>query len=142
MAKLLMMEDDVVFSFRLKNMLKSAGHQVEVRSSATDAIEELLHESYDVLISDVIIREDGKPVPDGGIKLVSWVRNHEEMKTLPIIVITGSHKYQGMQHILTTARQIGANAGLEKPFDDDEILSLISRLSETTANALHKNALR
>lgn len=128
MAKLLIMEDDLVFSFQLKRDLEGAGHQVELCSNASAAIEELKNAHYDLLISDIIVRENDHPVPDGGIRLVGWARNNFDPDALPIIAMTGAHKHPGMSYVLTTAETVGANASLQKPFHLDDMLVLVNRL--------------
>lgn len=128
MAKVLILEDDVAFGFQLKNDMQDAGYDVEMCHTASGGIEMLQHTQYDVLISDIIIWHDGQSVPDGGIKLISWVRGNPDTRTLPIVAMTGTHKYPGMETILTTVEQVGANASLEKPFHLDDLLSILDRL--------------
>jgi DNA-binding response OmpR family regulator len=133
MAKLLVMEDDLVLGYELERKLVRAGHEVEVRRSASDAMVELLSTPYDLLITDVVVWEQGKPVPDGGITLMGRIRQTSEIKTLPVIAMTGAHVSPGMQDVLATMELVGANASLEKPFDIHDLLSHIERLIE-----LHK----
>ncbi len=128
MAKLLIMEDDQLLSFRLKEQLEQAGHEVDVCTTASAGIEHLWNEPCDVLISDIIVRENGKSIPDGGFKLLGWARNNPKTSKLPIIAVTGTQKLPGMAHMLSAAEQLGANACLEKPFNMAELLDLISRL--------------
>ena len=125
MARLLILEDDAVVGFQLKRDIEEAEHEVEICLNATGAIEELTYQPYDLLISDIIIREDRRFVPDGGIKLCGWVRRNPATRNLPIIAITRAHKSPGMQHILVTAEQVGANASLEKPF---HLVDLLARI--------------
>lgn len=131
MAKVLILEDDVAFGFELKRNMQNAGHDVEICHTASDGIEMLRNSRYDVLVSDIIIQQDGQSVPDGGIKLVAWARSHFDTHTLPIIAMTGTHKFPGMENILTTTEQVGANTSLEKPFHLDDLLSIIDRLLVT-----------
>lgn len=137
MAKLLVLEDDIAFGFRLKRELIDAEHEVELYSAASDAIEELCQTQYDLLITDIIIRQDNRSVPDGGIKLVAWVRRNANMRTIPIIAMTGTHKFPGMKSILSTIEQVGANASLEKPFHMDDLLAMIDRLLVANPSGLH-----
>jgi DNA-binding response OmpR family regulator len=128
MARLLLMEDDVALGFRTASDLRLAGHEVIVAYSATDAKAELLREPYDVIITDIIVRIDGRAVPDGGIALIAWVRRTPDVRKLPIIAVSGTLRLPGMKHILHTARTIGADVGMEKPFDLCELLDEIARL--------------
>ncbi|MFK7765084.1 MAG: response regulator [Roseobacter sp.] len=133
MAKLLIMEDDVILGFRLTEKLEEAGHEVDVCKTASAGIELLWQTTYDVLVSDIIVRENGKSIPDGGFKLIGWARNNPKTCKIPIIAVTGTQKMPGMGHMLSTAEQIGANACLEKPFNVAELLDLVDRLMALTA---------
>ncbi|WP_227269636.1 response regulator [Roseobacter weihaiensis] len=130
MSKILLMEDDLVQSYKLKEDLETAGYTVVVRTSASEAIEELSHESYDLLISDIIVMKDQRAVPDGGILLINWIRRSPKHRKMPIIVMSGTSKYPGMGSILRTAQQIGADVGLEKPVVIPELLDEIARLEQ------------
>lgn len=137
MSKVLLMEDDLALSYELKEQLETAGYTVAVRTSASEAIEELSRESYDLLISDVIVMKDQRAVPDGGIVLISWVRRSPRYKKMPIIVISGTSKYPGMGSILRTAQKIGADVGLEKPVIIPELLDEIARLEQEIDGGPH-----
>jgi CheY-like chemotaxis protein len=134
MARILVMEDDHVFGYGLKRDLQKAGHEVEVRRSATLAIEELSAQPYDILVTDMIVRQNGQPVPDGGIKLIGWVRVTEHVRNLPIIAITGIATTFWMQDILKTAAQIGANASLQKPFPLIDLQKIIADFMRNNPN--------
>ncbi len=129
MARILLMEDDLALSYQLSQNLKEAGHHVQTCSTASAAQEELWRAEFDLLITDVIVKVDGRSVPDGGIGLISWVRRTEKCRTIPIIAITGTAKFPGMEHILSTTRQVGADVGIEKPINVDHILEEIDFLT-------------
>ncbi|MEP1611309.1 MAG: response regulator [Roseobacter sp.] len=128
MAKVLILEDDVVFGFQLKTDLEKSKHVVDVCTTASAAIENLWLNNYDLLISDIIVKKKGHSIPDGGIRLIGWVRQNPETNALPIIAITGAHKLPGMLHVLTTAEQVGANVALEKPFNIADLLANVDHL--------------
>jgi len=128
LAKLIVMEDDVEFALKLKDALVAADHEVDVRYSASDAIEEFGHTSYDLLITDIFVHQGDNIVPNGGISLVAWVRKNQKTANMPIIAMTGAHKNPGLSSILGTAKVIGANEALEKPFATEQLLAMIDRL--------------
>lgn len=129
MARILLMEDDLALSYQLSQSLEGAGHTVQTCSSTSTAQEELRAAEYDLLITDVIVKVDGQPVPDGGIGLISWVRRTKAHSNMPIIAITGTTRFPGMEHILSTARQIGADIGMEKPIDVAYLVEKIDLLA-------------
>ncbi|MBW4708111.1 hypothetical protein KX928_09960 [Roseobacter sp. YSTF-M11] len=123
------MEDEFTVSYSLMADLRKAGHQVQAKASASQAIIELREVSYDVLITDIIVKEQGRAIPDGGIGLISWVRHHHGFSRMPIIAISGTTRYPGMETILSTAKNIGADIGFEKPVVLSEILKAIDCLT-------------
>lgn len=129
LARILLMEDDLALSYQLATNLQDAGHDVQACGSATAAREELLGSDYDILITDVIVKVGSRTVPDGGIALISWVRRTAQYRALPIIAITGTFKYRGMEQILDNVRQLGADAGIEKPIDLVELFEQIDKLT-------------
>lgn len=136
MVKVLLMEDDLALSFQLAKKLEDAGHDTHACASASAAQEELFRSNYDLLITDVIVKVDGRSVPDGGIGLISWVRRSKEHMAMPIIAMTGTFKYPGMQHILDMTRQMGADVGIEKPIDVAELLEKIDELTASKTSVL------
>lgn len=141
MAKILLMDDDFALGVELARDLGKLGHDLLIRSNATDAKEELLRDRYDLLIADMIVKVDGHAVPDGGIALIAWVRRTERLRKMPIIGITGTYKYPGMEHILDTALQVGADASLTKPIVLEDLLTeidLLTQESGSSANQLTK----
>ena len=139
MAKLLLMEDDTVLAFELAASLKDAGHEVVVTASANEAREKLWHWDIDLLISDIVVRQGDRPVPDGGLSLISWVRytatNTLELQHIPIIAISGEQSRPGMDFILPTAARIGADLILEKPIDISKLLQAITDLLSQKSTA-------
>lgn len=134
MCRIVIMEDDMPLGLELAGALRADGHEVKLTTSAEQARGALWHWDYDLLITDVVIRENGRPVSDGGLGLISWVR-HTTMTTaglnyLPIIAISGEDARLGRSVLLPTANRIGADRVLEKPVDlgvlKDEICALTS----------------
>lgn len=66
MARVMVMDDDVNLALEIASALKGGGHEVVVAHSASEARSELWHWDFDLLITDMIVRRDGRPVPDGG----------------------------------------------------------------------------
>lgn len=134
MAKLLLMEDDEHFASVLTEVLEEKGHSVQSCASATEAFALISESHFDLLITDIIVRQDNKSVPDGGISLISRLRgalswNLEPwMKELPIIAISGAIHNQGMSDLLKITRDLGADVTLGKPTDTKDLLNAINLL--------------
>ncbi|WP_299963699.1 response regulator [uncultured Roseobacter sp.] len=127
------MDDDLSFSLSLADDLRVHGYDVDTVSSATDAIEHILTKSYDVVITDMIVKSDDRSVPDGGVSLIHWLRftlrEGHPMALVPIIGISGATKFPGMKSILQVAQSLGANAAMEKPVSPSELVKTIEALT-------------
>ncbi|GFE48896.1 hypothetical protein So717_06490 [Roseobacter cerasinus] len=134
MAKLLLMEDDAHFASVLTEVLLEQGHSVQSCASATEAFSLISENRFDLLITDIIVRQDNRSVPDGGISLISRLRgalswNLEPwMKEMPIIAISGAIHNQGMSDLLKITRDLGADMTLSKPTDTKDLLDAINLL--------------
>lgn len=128
MARILLMDDDIQLGLELSGALQRAGHDVTLATSATEARETLWHWDFDVLITDMVVRKDGKPVADGGLGLISWARHTAMTNNLPqllIIAITGEVSQDWMKFLLPTAERVGADLLVEKPVKVDDLLKAI-----------------
>ena len=132
MARLLLMEDDAEQRTFLAQTLERAGHDVDTCFSASEAMHMAKSEAYDLVITDIIVQVGGRSLPDGGISLIGKLRRvgseSRTLKTVPILAISGTYKNPGMEHILTAARQVGADAKLEKPVAEEDLLDTVEEL--------------
>jgi two-component system chemotaxis response regulator CheY len=82
-------------------------------ASGLEAIERLSLASYDLVFLDL-------NMPDiGGFEVVEFIRGQDELKQLPIIVVTT----RGDEGSRTRALSAGATRFMTKPFDPEGILS-------------------
>lgn len=135
MSRVLLMEDDVELAMELATELQDIGHDVALARSGSEARAELWHWDFDLLITDIIVRRGGRPVPDGGLGLISWVRHTTistpGLKYLPIIAISAEQTRAGMGFILPTADRVGADRVFEKPVSIDALQEAIEMLTQT-----------
>ena len=132
MARILVMEDDTPLGLELLAQLRKAGHEPELTGSAAEAKEALWHWDFDLLITDMIVRKEGRAKPGGGLDLIGWVRQRRLitpiLKHIPVIAVSGEARRKGMQFLLPTAERIGADIVLEKPVDVTVLLAAIDKL--------------
>jgi len=130
MANVLVLEDDPTLASFIQLSLEEDGHFVRVCTSAATALERFKQDRFDLVVSDIIIKEKGRPVADGGISLIWRIKQaaRAEGRRVPVIAISGSYSNPGMQDILTTAETIGADKVLKKPFDPDDLLDAVRDL--------------
>lgn len=130
MAKILVLEDDPDLGELLSTSLEQAGHFPMLCPDATTALAQFLEFEFDLVVADIIVRKNGRPMPDGGLILISRIRNNAEAsrRNVPIIAISGAIRNPGMENILTVAQTFGADAELAKPFAPGDLLACINRL--------------
>ena len=130
--RILLMEDEVHLGLEMAQALQKEGHEVVIARSGDQARDELWHWDFDLLITDIVVKRDGRPVADGGFGLISWVRHHATvtpgLKYLPIIAISGSQIQRGLDFVLPTAQRIGADVVMEKPVNYVDLIANINRL--------------
>lgn len=81
-------------------------------ASGLEAIERLSLAPFDLVFLDL-------NMPDiGGFEVVEFIRGQDELKTLPIVVVTT----RGDESSRTRALSAGATRFMTKPFDPEEIL--------------------
>jgi len=124
MAKILVLDDNKVFLTIATDVLENAGFEV-VAIANTSNIEHLLEkESFDLLITDIIMPEKE------GIEIIMMVKN--KYPDTKIIAITGMHMGDSFD-LLTIAENIGAHATLKKPFSNQQLLDkVISTVGQDT----------
>ena len=91
-------------------------------SSGLEAIERLSLKSFDLLILDL-------NMPDiGGIEVVEFVRSQDQLRTLPIIIVTT----RGDDASRSRAMSAGASRFMTKPFSPEALLAEVSALLGST----------
>jgi len=116
MAKILLVDDDELVLYALSKFLRKSGHTIIEAANGLEAMKKLKLESFDLLVTDIIM-------PDmEGIQLILEAKKiHSD---LAIIAISGGGRNIGTSY-LSTAKSLGADATLEKPFDEQDLLNLI-----------------
>jgi len=117
MAKILLVDDDELVRYVISKVLRKAEHEVLEAENGKQALKILINENVDILITDIIMPEIE------GIELI--MRLKKSHPDLPIIAISGGSRMVDTGY-LSSAKSLGAFATLEKPFDEQELLNLIS----------------
>ncbi|MEM8753388.1 MAG: response regulator, partial [Pseudomonadota bacterium] len=122
MSNIVVMEDDEVQAEMLAESLNLMGHEVTRRRNAEEALEAVLAEPPDLLITDIFVKQDDRIGSNGGVLLIGRVRNAgrkegtERLADLPILAISGGFVHSGGLSIEEISRSIGATTFLAKPF--------------------------
>lgn len=120
LAKILLIDDDeAVLRAMEKTLKRMTEHDVTTISSGKKAKIELKKQSFDLIVTDIIM-------PDiEGFELINHITtSFPESK---IIAISGGGKIAGDQY-LTVAGKIGAEKIMKKPFSGDELLIAVEKV--------------
>lgn len=119
MSSILVIDDDSSVRDVVSEMLRLEGHEVTIAENGREAIPLLGRNVFDLVITDLIMPEKE------GIETISEIRRTDTR--IPIVAISGGGRL-GPGDYLETARYIGADATLAKPFARQELLTTINAL--------------
>lgn len=116
--KLLVVDDEPALRRLLEFLLGRYGYQVTSVSDGKMALDYLATETPDLIILDVMM-----PVFDG-FDVLSIIRGSETMSSIPVVLLTARAQLADIQKGLN----MGADAYLAKPFDPEDLLSVVQSL--------------
>lgn len=119
MSSILVIDDDAAVRQVVSEMLRLSGHEVTSAENGRVAIERLGDEHFDLIITDLIMPEQE------GIETIAEIRRRDA--DVPIVAISGGGRL-GPGDYLETARYLGANASLAKPFGRQELITVVDSL--------------
>jgi DNA-binding response OmpR family regulator len=119
--KILIVEDDADVRLGYNVFLKANHYETCFAADGNSAVSEARKHQPDLVILDL-----GLPAGDG-FKVLEWFRGNPNMAVIPVIVVSARDLHGNKERAL----KAGARAFLQKPWDDDELLALISQLLAT-----------
>jgi CheY-like chemotaxis protein len=112
-------EDQPDQRLALKLALQMEGYAVRVAANGAEALALMGSRAPDVLITDIFM-------PDmDGLELIHRVR--QQFPGTRIVVVSGGGQRARVDY-LESSRLLGVHAALQKPFDVQELLSIVRRL--------------
>jgi DNA-binding NtrC family response regulator len=118
MAKILVIDDDVIVRETIVQILEDGGHQVVSAEDGKRGMAAFRSEHPDLVITDIIMPEQE------GIQTITEIRGVQP--NAKIIAISGGGRI-GNTDFLKIARHLGAFDAIAKPFDPDDLLSRVGR---------------
>lgn len=119
MKKILLVDDEGAIRAMVSVVLKKEGRTFVEACNGTEAQAFLAADSYDLVISDVIM-------PDcDGIELVMSIRRKQP--EIPVIIMSGGGRVQA-NHYLNLAEKLGAAKVFEKPFDTIALRAAVNEI--------------
>ena len=125
--KILVADDDLVIQHTIQLALKDRGYQVLVAGQIAEALNIVRSQMPDLILLDINFPPDTALVSGGlrdGFWALEWLRYLDEVKGVPIVIISGDDPATAQPHALAA----GAAAYLHKPIKSDELLALIAQL--------------
>lgn len=113
--KILVVEDDRDINEALCLRLRAAGYDVVSAEDGLHGLLRAVNERPDLLLLDISM-----PAGDG-FSIVERMRDNTDCPTIPVVFITASKRPELRQR----ARDVGAVALLEKPYEASELLETI-----------------
>ena len=113
--KILIIDDDVLLLKSLASFIEMSGFNVETARNAKEALKKLEQGFPDLIIIDAIMPEYN------GFELTKAIRNLEEGKRTPIIMISGMKTNTDKMNALAS----GANEFIGKPIKPEELVKRI-----------------
>jgi len=114
--RLLVVDDQADVCRGLRRLLSTLGCTVETADSGEAALSRLQADAYDLIITDI------KMAGMSGMELLHEIKRR--WPAVEVVIITG----YGTIEMAVSSLQDGASHFLTKPFDNEEILSLVRRL--------------
>jgi len=114
----LVVDDSLTMRKVLSRILEREGFEVTTANDGVDAIQKLEDLRPDIILTDIEM-----PRMDG-FEFSRYIRDNEEFKRIPIVMISSrtAEKHR------TIASNIGVNAFLGKPVQDEELMAEVSKL--------------
>jgi CheY-like chemotaxis protein len=118
--KILIVEDDADVRLGYQVLLKANSYDTFFAADSISAISEARKQMPDLIILDL-----GLPAGDGHVVLERLRSSvNTDLGGIPVVVVSGRDLRGNKERAL----KAGAKAFIQKPWDDDELLSLMARL--------------
>lgn len=116
--KILIVEDDERVALALQVRLKAEGYQVVTAPDSIYGVSKARQESPDLVLLDVMMPGAG------GVWVAERLQEIEETRDLPVVFLTASRR----RDLRSRARDLGAKAYFEKPYDSRQLVATIGEL--------------
>ena len=113
-SRVLVVDDFLDNLFMLQIVLEEEGYEVELAESGRSALEKILASPPNLVLLDVMMPQMN------GIEVTRSIREHEQLATLPIVLVTAYEEEFVEQGLLA-----GANDWMRKPVNFPELLEKV-----------------
>jgi DNA-binding response OmpR family regulator len=113
--KILIVDDEKLILISTRIVLESVGYGVVTAASGEEAIGKAKEEKPSLILLDIMM-----PGIDGW-ETLSRLKDDAETSNIPVIIFTAREHSRGRQ----LAREMGAADYFQKPFEPDELISIV-----------------
>jgi len=117
LKKILITDESDELRSELRAILKRAGYEVIEAANGADALNLLKENKISLIMTDVNMPEID------GLTLLKILRGMSEYLRIPVLLLTDETD----DDIITEARLNGANAWIQKPFNEEQLLSAVKK---------------
>ena len=116
--KILIAEDEPIMLKTMELKLKRDGHQVITANNGRDAIQLIIGNDIDLVITDIMMPYTS------GLEILGFVKNNSGKK-IPVIVLSA----MGQENVVVEAFSLGADDYITKPFSPNELSLRVMRFA-------------
>ena len=118
MARILVVDDEEIIRFTLRQILEKAGHEVLEAANGRDALDSYEEHRVDLVITDIIMPEKE------GIETIVELRQRQP--DLRIIAVSGGGRTRTLDY-LEIAERLGADGALAKPLNRQAVIDAVDK---------------
>ncbi len=116
-AEILLVEDDRINQILAKRLLEKQGHQVVIAGNGKEALNELDHKGFDLILMDIQMPEMD------GIEATLKIKNNPDTKHIPIVALT-AYAIKGDQERFLS---LGMDDYISKPIDIKKFFNVVDK---------------
>jgi DNA-binding response OmpR family regulator len=120
--KILIAEDEVMMLKTMEFKLIRQGFEVIACANGEEALEKIISERPDIIITDI-----NMPLVSG-LEIIKRIKAELQLE-IPIIILSAL----GLEHVVQQAFDLGADDFITKPFSPNELIARIRRLVSIAA---------
>ncbi len=121
MAKILIVDDNVMMRKLIRNLFRDENFEIEEASNGIEGLEIAEQNSFDLIITDIIM-----PKMEGLELIMNLRKNFPEIK---IVAISG-----GKPYYLYMAKKLGIQGVFTKPLNREMFLKAVKRIIQLPSN--------
>jgi CheY-like chemotaxis protein len=118
-ARILVVDDEPEIRFLTRTMLEKAGYEVVGARDGAECLEKLKEGAIDLTLLDIMLPGDD------GWEVCRKIKADEKTKDIPVVMFTVRTSQDSVKKSLEYAH---ADAQIDKPFDKEELLNVVSGL--------------